>query len=178
MQLSHNITFVRRRRSLPLVFAVLVALACIQAESHADGYTGPALVGWFDDGTCYAPVHVGFLFFALTSEDFVGGAQTVAAGVNTVGNDFKGLFQMTGPGCNRVRRDFYGVAQLAFGANIVDGRFTGLCQLGIVNVADEVRGLQLGLVNKACILRGVQIGLINLVSDNALPFCPIVNIGF
>lgn len=167
-----------RRPRLLLVVCVLLSLACLQANSYADGYTGPALLGWYDDGTCYAPIHVGFLFYAGTSSDFVGGVQAIAAGANSVGGDFKGVCQLTGIGANHVGADFYGLGQVALGANVVKGRFTGAFQLGIVNIADEIRGVQLGIVNKACILRGVQIGLINMVSDNALPFCPVLNVGW
>jgi len=174
-----NITGSPRRGPRLLTLAcILLSLACIRTSSYADGYTGPALAGWYDEGTCYAPIHIGLIFYAGTAEDFVGGFQTVVAGANSVGGDFKGVCQLTAAGGNHVSGDFYGLGQVALGANIVDGRFTGAFQFGIVNIADEVRGLQIGIVNKATILRGVQLGIVNLVSDNALPFCPVLNVGW
>ena len=53
-------------------------------------------------------------------------------------------------------------------------RLRGL-QIGIVNTVDLMKGLQIGVVNHANRAVGVQIGLINIISENDIPFLPVIN---
>lgn len=78
-----------------------------------------------------------------------------------------GLFSKSG--------DFSGVAANVIG-NFSERDATGL-QLGVVNMVEgEVRGVQIGLVNKAGHLYGLQIGLVNF-NPSGITF-PILNFGF
>jgi len=56
--------------------------------------------------------------------------------------------------------------------------FSACVQLGILNVANDLRGVQVGIVNQADMLYGFQIGLVNVIKSGVVPFMPIVNIGF
>ena len=56
--------------------------------------------------------------------------------------------------------------------------FSACAQVGLLNIANDLRGVQFGLVNKADMLYGFQIGLVNVITSGVIPFMPIVNIGF
>jgi len=72
--------------------------------------------------------------------------------------------------------DFTGI-QLG-GVNVVGGSFEGF-EWGVVNHAQNARGLQLGLINYAQTLHGVQVGLVNIIKqDGFMPFFPFVNWSF
>lgn len=51
-------------------------------------------------------------------------------------------------------------------------------QIGLLNLADDLRGIQVGLVNRAELLYGFQVGLVNVIRSGTIPFMPIVNVGF
>jgi hypothetical protein len=53
-------------------------------------------------------------------------------------------------------------------------------QTGVVNYAGgKMKGMQIGVVNRAEELRGVQLGLLNIAKRGGfLPVFPIVNAGF
>ena len=53
-------------------------------------------------------------------------------------------------------------------------RLRGL-QIGLINTVDLMKGLQVGVVNHANRAVGVQIGAINIISENDIPFLPIIN---
>jgi hypothetical protein len=93
-------------------------------------------------------------------------------------------------GLNLAER-FRGVAQLAIvnwtestaalvqgGVLNVDGGSVSFSQIGLVNFAREMVGVQIGVFNFARRLRGIQLGLLNLTRYGGLPFCPIANAGF
>ncbi len=56
--------------------------------------------------------------------------------------------------------------------------FSACVQVGLLNKADDLRGIQVGLVNTAEILYGFQVGLVNVIKSGVIPFMPIVNVGF
>jgi hypothetical protein len=124
----------------------------------------------------------------LTDSDFRGVLQ---AGLLTgTGESFEGVAQL---GLfNYVESNFDGLLQLA-AVNYVDETFTGLFQVGaaslarqvrgaqlgaLLNVTNELTGLQVGLVNYAGRLRGLQLGLVNVSDEGGLPISPIANLGF
>lgn len=51
-------------------------------------------------------------------------------------------------------------------------------QVGFFNVVDSGRGVQIGVVNSAREIDGLQIGLLNVIEDSSVPFFPIVNFAF
>lgn len=72
--------------------------------------------------------------------------------------------------------------------NYVKGSFNGLqagvanygaktrgLQIGVFNGANDMSGFQLGLINVTHTMMGVQVGLVNVISDNDVPFIPLVN---
>lgn len=72
--------------------------------------------------------------------------------------------------------DYFGGLSANVLGNYTTGDADGL-QLGAVNVVDSrVRGVQLGFVNYAGDLKGVQLGLLNF--NTAGIFFPVVNVGF
>lgn len=63
--------------------------------------------------------------------------------------------------------------------NWVRDEFHGAQALGLVNVCrGELRGFQLGLVNYARRLHGVQVGLANMIKEGPVGFLPLVNASF
>ena len=56
--------------------------------------------------------------------------------------------------------------------------FSACVQVGLLNIANDLRGVQVGLVNQADMLYGFQVGLVNVIKSGVIPFMPIVNIGF
>jgi len=56
--------------------------------------------------------------------------------------------------------------------------FSACVQVGLLNVANDLRGIQVGLVNQADMLYGFQVGLVNVIESGTIPFMPILNIGF
>lgn len=72
---------------------------------------------------------------------------------------------------------------------IADQRFLGLqsgafnmsrdghgVQLGFVNVTDRMSGVQIGIVNYTKVMdKGLQIGIGNIITEDGIPFLPIVN---
>ena len=64
--------------------------------------------------------------------------------------------------------------------NMTDGNFTG-CQLGVFNKTNKLcKGVQLGLVNSAGNLYGIQLGLLNIHENGSkyMKFLPVVNWAF
>ena len=62
--------------------------------------------------------------------------------------------------------------------NITKGSVNG-CQIGLINmVGKDVAGVQIGMINTARNLQGVQIGVINGNSGGAVPFFPVINVGW
>lgn len=72
--------------------------------------------------------------------------------------------------------------------NYVKGSFKGLqagvanygaktrgLQIGVFNGANDIAGFQVGLINVTHTMMGVQVGLVNVISDNDVPFIPLVN---
>lgn len=51
-------------------------------------------------------------------------------------------------------------------------------QLGLANLADSAEGWQVGLYNDARTLRGVQIGLLNRVAESDIPFLPFLRLSY
>ena len=52
-------------------------------------------------------------------------------------------------------------------------------QIGLLyNGADYIQGVQIGLINVTRTMIGVQIGLVNVIQSNDAPFLPIVNCAF
>lgn len=115
----------------------------------------------------------------LVREDFNGGIQFLLVGGNEVNGRFRGVGQFVLAGANVVDRDFKGGIQFVGpGVNKVHGCFSGAVQFGIANYAGEVRGVQIGIVNYARELHGLQVGIANIAGGNALPFAPVINVGF
>ena len=56
--------------------------------------------------------------------------------------------------------------------------FSAAVQVGLLNIANDLRGVQVGLVNQADMLYGFQVGLVNVIRSGQIPFMPIVNVGF
>ena len=56
--------------------------------------------------------------------------------------------------------------------------FSACVQVGLLNIANDLRGIQIGLVNQADMLYGFQIGLVNVIESGTIPFMPILNVGF
>lgn len=56
--------------------------------------------------------------------------------------------------------------------NVVSGKTEG-GQIGIINIAKHVAGIQLGLINSA--KHGLQLGMININEDGWLPVCILFN---
>jgi len=56
--------------------------------------------------------------------------------------------------------------------------FSACVQVGLLNVANDLRGVQVGFVNQADMLYGFQLGIVNVIKSGVIPFMPIVNIGF
>jgi hypothetical protein len=92
---------------------------------------------------------------------------------------------------NRVEGDFSGWQTGP--VNVNDGHMLGLqsgwlfsmngsgkgVQFSAVTVSDDFIGLQLGFLNYAVELHGIQIGLINIIKNGGmLPFFPIFNFSF
>jgi hypothetical protein len=48
-------------------------------------------------------------------------------------------------------------------------------QLGVLNIAKQMRGVQIGLVNHTADLKGLQIGLLNHSDKGGLPFTMLFN---
>ena len=57
-------------------------------------------------------------------------------------------------------------------------KFSACVQVGLLNIANDMRGVQVGLVNKTDMLYGFQIGLVNVIESGVIPFMPIINVGF
>lgn len=142
--------------------------------------SSPSLLGYCEDGSTYAPVHVGwFLYGAYTEEDFYGGAQIAFA--NWVGGSFHGLLQ-GGPWAffNRVHgrfeghtqigwfnwnREYFGVLQIGILWNH-GRRHTGLLQVGVLgNTFEQASVVQVGLYNDTDDFSGLQVGVINLADE-------------
>ena len=68
-----------------------------------------------------------------------------------------------------------GYAALGYDTRLM---FSACVQVGLLNIANDIRGVQVGLVNQADMLYGFQIGLVNVIKSGVIPFMPIVNIGF
>jgi hypothetical protein len=51
-------------------------------------------------------------------------------------------------------------------------------QIGIFNHSEKMKGLQIGIVNMTREMKGVQIGIINTIGEGAVPFLPLINVGF
>ena len=63
-------------------------------------------------------------------------------------------------------------------ANVIDRQMTGL-QLGFVNSAKTLHGIQIGAINFAEDgSDGIQIGVVNVMNDGRFPVMPIFNMGF
>lgn len=72
--------------------------------------------------------------------------------------------------------DYFGGLSATIIGNYTTGDADGV-QLGVVNVVDaRVRGVQVGLVNYAGDLKGLQIGLLNFNTSGI--FFPVINLGF
>lgn len=170
------------RRVLSLIVG-LVAIAAISPAAEAE--TRPVQLALWN------PVQV------FSDDDSISGIRlNLIYGVN---QNLKGLDLGL---VNHVRGDGLGVQYGLIGytegdftgwqngfATITKGRFTGfqssaynqagtgeLFQWGIVNVGDDVSGLQLGFINVTQNLYGLQVGLINVIqSKDTLPVFPIVN---
>lgn len=99
----------------------------------------------------------------------------VAGIFNWGGGDMSGI-QVAGLANYLDGKGIFSGVQIASLANVV-GRGTGF-QVGLVNVADDLVGLQIGVVNVTQNLTGLQIGVGNYVADSAIPFLPVLNIGF
>jgi hypothetical protein len=125
---------------------------------------------------------------SFTDHDFQGVFQLGALG-NLVGGSFSGVAQV-GLG-NYVEHRASAVVQLA-GVNVVD-EFAGAAQIGVVdsvdremygaqigavNLAHRVTGVQVGLFNHTRELRGVQLGVVNVSGRGGLPVTGIFNLGF
>ncbi len=82
--------------------------------------------------------------------------------------------------------------QIAAGMNEVYDSMTGI-QIGSINVAGsvhgiqlglifnqamDVRGMQIGLINMCNTMYGIQIGLLNTIQSHQMPFFPIINGSF
>ena len=62
--------------------------------------------------------------------------------------------------------------------SLAGGTVTGV-QLGFVNKAARLEGLQFGAVNYTGTIHGIQLGFVNIIEKGGwLPFCIIVNGGF
>jgi hypothetical protein len=80
---------------------------------------------------------------------------------NLVGQNYK-LMQVAGAG-NTVGGSLHGI-QIASTFNFVGQKLAG-GQLGLVNIAGDVRGFQLGIANAANVSEGVQIGVVNIAEE-------------
>ena len=56
--------------------------------------------------------------------------------------------------------------------------FSACVQVGLLNIANDLRGIQVGLINQADMLYGFQLGVVNVIKSGTIPFMPILNIGF
>jgi hypothetical protein len=81
-------------------------------------------------------------------------------------------YQFSFFGMNKVNKDFKGLGQATI--NYHKGHSTG-AQVGMVNIAKDIKGAQWGLVNTTKNLDGFQIGLINHAPNGFLPFFPFFN---
>ena len=62
--------------------------------------------------------------------------------------------------------------------NITKGSVKG-CQIGLINMVEkDVVGVQIGMINGAANLTGMQIGVLNVNSGGAVPFFPVINVGW
>jgi hypothetical protein len=182
----------RKKLGLLLVFAGLFLCPFVSLAEPTASRTIPIQVSFFHPLQAYPDAYSvdGFrLNFIYGVNDNVSGldiglfneangnVQGFELGLdNRVGGDFTGgqisLF-------NEVKgnADFL---QLGALANITRGSFQGL-QISVFynDTAVEMRGLQLGLVNHAGSLYGVQLGLLNFNDDTKyLGFFPFINAAF
>ena len=56
--------------------------------------------------------------------------------------------------------------------------FSACVQVGVLNIANDLRGIQVGLINQADMLYGFQVGLVNVIKSGQIPFMPVLNVGF
>ena len=92
----------------------------------------------------------------------VEGAQ-IAGVVNLAGGSVSGV--QVGGVYNHARGDFTGV-QVGGVVNITEGSLEGLQVAGVINVADEVAdGVQIGVINVANEQRGLPIGLVTIARN-------------
>ena len=92
---------------------------------------------------------------------------------NSVGGKYSGIQAALS---NFVKSDFGGLQ--AASLNVVQGTVKG-GQIGMVNCAERLGGIQVGVFNVAGSMQGIQIGLINVSRrEGGLPFCPVINVAF
>ena len=100
-----------------------------------------------------------------------------------------GAFQIAGI-CNFSGWDMSG-CQLSAAWNWTEGMFAGLqiglvnkagrldgLQVGGLNLAEQGAGVQIGVVNMSERLEGLQIGALNINRDSSVPFLPVINFAF
>lgn len=142
-----------------------------------EGYTGPSLIGWCEEGSYYGLIHFGNIGYVKTKyfygfaqigvvtvaeKDFRGAIQLSLASMT---ENYYGMFQIGALGAVAIK-DFAGVLQFGGLASIALGKFKGFAQFGSVGaVALDFEGFLLfgGLFSGTDIFKGgLQISLLNM----------------
>lgn len=166
-----------------LFASAVIALTLASGARAADYQTSPIELSFLD--FIYHPVDVAGLRVGIPygSNDSVTGIDIGLWGkstymyglqVNVLANlvtDRAGAIQLA------IYNDARSIVGLQFALWNNAGGMTGI-QVGLLNLADEVEGFQIGLINRSELMHGFQIGLVNVIRSAALPFCPLMNVGF